>query len=85
MATEIGIGMVGLGWMGQVHTRGYRRLLDHYPGCALTPRLVIAADMVEDRARDSAERLGYGSWTTDWREVVEHPEVEAVSITAPNY
>jgi len=85
MGNEIGIGMVGLGWMGQVHTRGYRRLLDHYPGCALTPRLVIAADAVEDRARESVGWLGYESWTTDWREVVEHPEVEAVSITAPNY
>jgi predicted dehydrogenase len=45
----------------------------------------MAADAVEDRARDSAGRLGYEDWTTDWREVVEHPEVEAVSIAAPNY
>jgi predicted dehydrogenase len=85
MSNEISIGMVGLGWMGQVHTRAYRRLFDHYPECPLKPNLVIAADAVEERARDSAERLGYESWTTDWREVVEHPEVEAVSIAAPNY
>jgi predicted dehydrogenase len=85
MAREIGVGMVGLGWMGQVHTRAYRRLLDHYPTSALRPRLVVAADAVEQRARESAGRLGYEGWTTDWREVVEHPEVEAVSITAPNY
>jgi predicted dehydrogenase len=85
MTREIGIGLVGLGWMGQVHTRGYQRLLDHYPECPLTPRLVSVADAVEERARDSAGRLGYESWSTDWREVVEHPEVEAVSITAPNY
>jgi predicted dehydrogenase len=85
MRDEIGIGIVGLGWMGQVHTRAYRRLFDHYPDCALKPRLVMAADTVEVRARDSAERLGYESWTTDWREVVEHPEVEAISIAAPNY
>src|ERR671916_508728 len=85
MKNEIGVGMIGLGWMGQAHTRAYRRLFDHYPNCELKPSLVIAADAVEERARDSVERLGYGSWTTDWREVVEHPEVEAVSITAPNY
>lgn len=85
MAREIGIGTVSLGWMGQLHTRAYRRLLDHYPESELRPRLVIAADAVEDRARDAAERLGYESWTTDWREVVGHPEVEAVSIAAPNY
>ncbi len=83
--TEIGIGLVGLGWMGEVHTRGYRRLFDHYPECPLAPRLVLAADAVEERAREGAGRLGYEGWTTDWREVVEHPEVEAVSITAPNY
>jgi predicted dehydrogenase len=85
VAREIGIGTVSLGWMGQLHTRAYRRLFDHYPDCELKPRLVIAADVVEERARGSIERLGYENWTTDWREVVEHPEVEAVSITAPNY
>ena len=85
MRTEIGVGVIGLGWMGQVHSRGYRRLLDHYPDCPLEPRLVMAADAVEARARESAGRLGYEGWSTDWREVVEHPEVEAVSITAPNY
>ena len=85
MAREIGVGTVSLGWMGQLHTRAYRRLLDHYPECGLRPRLVIAADAVEERARDAADRLGYEGWTTDWREVVGHPEVEAVSIAAPNY
>ncbi len=44
--------------MGQLHTRAYRRLLDHYPDCDLHPRLVIAADAVEERARDA----GYSGW-----------------------
>jgi predicted dehydrogenase len=85
MKKEVGVAVVGLGWMGQVHSRGYRRLFDHYPDCPLKPRLVIAADAVEDRARQTAELLGFEGWTTDWREAVEHPEVEAVSIAAPNY
>jgi predicted dehydrogenase len=45
----------------------------------------MAADAVEERARQTADLLGFEGWTTDWREAVEHPEVEAVSIAAPNY
>ena len=48
MKREIGVAVIGLGWMGQVHSRGYRRLFDHYPECPLKPRLVIAADAVEE-------------------------------------
>ena len=34
---EIGIGTVSLGWMGQLHTRAYRRLFDHYPDAGSEP------------------------------------------------
>jgi predicted dehydrogenase len=37
----------------------------------------MAADAVEDRARQTAELLGFEGWTTDWRQAVEHPGVEA--------
>jgi predicted dehydrogenase len=71
--------------MGQLHSASYRRVRDHYPECKATPRLVIAADAVEERARQAAEELGYERSTTDWREVLAHPDVDAVSITAPNF
>jgi predicted dehydrogenase len=81
----VGIGLLGVGWMGQLHSVSYRRVRDHYPECDGSPRLVIAADASEERARLAAEQLGYESWTTDWREVLAHPDVDAVSITAPNF
>jgi predicted dehydrogenase len=82
---EIGIGLLGVGWMGQLHTASYRRVRDHYPTCQGSPRLVIAADTAEERARAASAELGYETWTADWREVLAHPEVDAVSITAPNF
>jgi predicted dehydrogenase len=45
---------------------------------------VIAADESEERARRAADELGYERSTADWREVVDDPDVEAVSITVPN-
>lgn len=82
--TELGIGTIGWGWMGQVHTRAYRRLRDHFPEAAARPRLVIAADASPERRRDAADRGGYAETTDDWRAVIDHPEVDVVSITAPN-
>jgi predicted dehydrogenase len=71
--------------MGELHTASYRRVHDHYPSAKGVARLVIAADAVEERARKASEELGYEGWTTDWREVLAHPDVDAVSITAPNF
>jgi predicted dehydrogenase len=84
VARSVGIGLIGVGWMGTVHSAAYRRARLHYPDCDAVARLVVAADESEPRAREAAELLGFGSWTTDWRAVIEHPDVEAVSVTVPN-
>ena len=83
MGRKLGIGVVGLGWMGRVHTASYRRLVEHFPELGVEPRLVIASDLAASR-RAHAELLGFEATTADWRAVVEHPEVEAVSVTTPN-
>ena len=82
---RIGIGLLGVGWMGEVHSTSYRRVPIHFPECEGRARLVVAADEVEARANAAADRLGYERSTTDWREVIADPEVEAVSICAPNF
>jgi predicted dehydrogenase len=46
---------------------------------------VICADDQEARARQAQERLGFAEWTTDWRQVIAHPEVQIVNIAAPNH
>lgn len=81
---EVGIGVIGLGWMGRVHAASYRRVGEHYPELGVRPRLVIAADLSEQR-RHHAEHTGFETTTDDWRDVIAHPEVEAVSVTAPNH
>jgi predicted dehydrogenase len=83
MQRQLGIGVIGLGWMGRVHTSAYRRVIEHFPDLGVRPRLVIAADVSEERRRH-AEHIGYESTTGDWRAVLAHPDVEVVSITLPN-
>ena len=83
MEQVIGIGVVGLGWMGRVHSSSYRRVPEHFPDLGVRPRLMKAADVSRERRRH-AERIGFETTSEDWRAVVEDPAVEAVSITLPN-
>jgi len=71
--------------MGRLHSTSLLRVPAHFPDCSGRARLVVAADPVETRAREAAEQLGYERWTASWRDVVEDPGVEAVSIAAPNF
>jgi predicted dehydrogenase len=85
VARDIGIGLVGVGWMGRVHSASYRRVPFHYPECAGRAHLVVAADESEARRQGAVDELGYARATAEWREVVDDPEVEAVSIATPNH
>ncbi len=80
----LGIGLIGFGWMGQSHSRAYRNIEVYFPGSATQPRLVAMADPVQERVETAVEHFGYQQGGGDWREVVHHPGVEIVDITAPN-
>lgn len=81
---EVGIGVIGAGWMGGLHASSYLRAREHYADAPLQPHLVVVADPLEERARAAAERFGFDEWTTDPHEVISHTEVEATSLTTPN-
>lgn len=84
MTRSIGIGIIGMGWMGEAHSRSYRAIGDRFHGSGIEPRLLICADPLEQRARDAQARFGFERYTTDWRDVIADPAVEVVNVAAPN-
>ncbi len=81
----VGVGLISVGWMGQLHARAYRDVPIVYPGLGVTPKLVIAADTAASRVDFAKNVLGFAEGTTDYREVLAHPDVDVVSICAPNF
>ena len=80
----LGVGIVGAGWLGDVHARAWGRLRHHYPELPVTADFVAVADSVP-AAQDAARRKhGFRSAYTDWRDLVADPAVDVVSVTAPN-
>ena len=81
----VGVGLISVGWMGKVHSRAYLALPIVYPELGIKPRLVIAADNVQERADYARDVLGYEKITLDYHDVLNDPEVDVVSICAPNF
>ena len=81
---EIGVGLISVGWMGKLHTRAYQAMPAVYPELGVACRLVVAADTAPDRVRYAKDVLGYERGTTDYRDVLNDPDVDVVSICAPN-
>ena len=84
-ARPIGVAVIGYGWMGQVHSRAYARLLQHYPDQQLRPQLVVVADAEPDRRTEAQRTFGFDTTTDEWGDVLTDERVGAVSVTAPNF
>lgn len=85
MVRQVGVGVVGAGWMGQVHARAHARVRHHYPDLTVAPRLVAVADPVGSQRQDMVDRYGFERQYADWRDLVADPDVGVVSVTTPTY
>jgi predicted dehydrogenase len=82
---QLRVGIVGFGWMGQVHARAYARLPHHYPDSPLVPELVAVADPAEHRRTEATTGYGFGTAYADWADLLRREELDLVSITGPNF
>ncbi|MDN5822322.1 MAG: Gfo/Idh/MocA family oxidoreductase [Brachybacterium sp.] len=82
---EIGVGLVSLGWMGRLHASSYQRLPSRFPELGIRPRLVVAADPIQENQQAAVEQFGFERAVASIEEVLADPEVEAVSICSPNF
>ncbi len=85
MAQIIGVGVIGMGWMGTVHSRAYLQAADRFHDSGIRAKLIICADEVEQRVKESHERFGFERYTTRWQDVIADPEVRIVNIATPNH
>src|SRR5713101_7062615 len=85
MAQVVGVGVIGMGWMGMVHSRAYLQAADRFYDTGIRAKLIVCADDVEGRAKEAQERFGFERITTRWQDVIADPNVQVVNIATPNY
>ena len=83
MKKPIRIGLIGYGFMGRTHSNAYSQLshffdTDHIP----VRQAVCGRD--KEKVAAFAEKWGYASYETDWRELVKRDDIDAIDICTPN-
>jgi predicted dehydrogenase len=79
----LNVGLIGYGFMGKTHSNAYRKV-GHFFDIEFQPVLRTVCGLVEAEAKAFADKWGYESWTTNWRQVVEDPAIDIVDICVPN-
>lgn len=81
--TEIGVGLIGSGYMGKCHAIAWSGVRAVFGDTRLI-RLAALADVNETLARAKANEFGFETATGDWRTLLERDDISVISITAPN-
>src|SRR5437764_11733600 len=83
MSQSIAIGMVGYKFMGKAHSNAYRQISQFFD-LPLKPRLKTICGREKAKVETMASRWGWENAVTDWRAIVDDPEIRVVDICSPN-
>jgi predicted dehydrogenase len=81
---SVGVAVIGAGMVGRAHANAYRNSSTVFGLDRPVPRLVAIADVHEPFAADAAQRYGFERTETDWRAVIDAPDIDAVSVAVAN-
>ncbi|MFP4250947.1 MAG: Gfo/Idh/MocA family protein [Armatimonadota bacterium] len=72
-----GFGVIGTGVWGETHLKTYST----QPG----GELVCICDLNEDLVKERAQQYDVGCWTTDYEELLDRDDIDAVSVVTPDF
>lgn len=81
---EIRIGMVGYQFMGKAHSHAYRDL-PFYFDTKIKPVQKAIAGRNESAVKVAADKMGWESYETDWRRLIEREDIDVIDIVTPNH
>src|SRR5215470_6851205 len=80
---KLNVGMIGYGFMGRTHSNAFSQV-NHFFDVPYQPVLKTVCARNPERAQDFAAKWGYESVETDWRSLVESPNIDLIDIASPN-
>jgi len=85
MIPELGVGIVGYGFIGKVHTYGYLNLPLFYDPAPAKIRLVGVCTAHPETAKKAKEDMGFELATTNYKDLLERKDIHIINCCTPNY
>jgi predicted dehydrogenase len=82
--TRIGVGVLGYGFMGKVHSNAFLKIPYTYTEPAAFPELIAMCGRNREKLEDAARRFKYRGIYTDWRQMIEDPDIELFDNCTPD-
>lgn len=79
----LNIGMVGYGFMARAHSHAWSEV-SHFFDTGYQPVLKAVAARTKANVQGFADAWGYERIETDWRKLIEAPDIDAIDICVPN-
>lgn len=83
MKKTLNIGLVGYGFMGRTHSNAFLQA-PRFFDLPFAPVLKAVCARNPDRARAFAANWGYEAVESDWRALVDRPDIDLIDIASPN-
>ncbi len=82
---EIGVGMVGFGFIGKVHAHAYRSLQLFYDPPPVIPRLVGVCTTRPETASRAVEQGGFEFGATEFDDLLARDDIHVIDVATPNH
>ena len=80
----VNVALIGYKFMGKAHSNAFKKLpYIMYPPVAI-PRLVAICGRNQEAVAEAARRYGYEKTYTDWRKMIEDPDIQVFDNGGPN-
>ncbi|MFM6939866.1 MAG: Gfo/Idh/MocA family protein, partial [Rhodoluna sp.] len=81
---KINVGLIGGGFMGKAHSLAYSAVPMFFWPSEVLPVKHTLAEYTDAMAADAAARFGFENSTSNWKSIIENPDIDLVDIATPN-
>jgi predicted dehydrogenase len=82
--TTLNVGIIGYQFMGKAHSNGWIKAPLFFD-LNITPELKVACGRTEAAVQAFADQWGWKEIETDWKKVVERPDIDIIDICLPQH